>query len=395
MANFFQHPTGLSSYAVIDSKQKRFFAEEKCCYRSAFVCDRDRIVHSMAFRRLGYKTQAFANYAGDHYRTRLTHSLEVAQISRLISEALGVNADLAEAIALAHDLGHPPFGHAGEHALNKAALVAGGVHGFDHNAHTLRIVTLLEQVYPQFDGLNLSWETIEGLIKHNGPIKGAHSKHANVPQYMLDIAAQYKLQPEYFPSLEAQVAGLADDIAYCNHDLDDGVRAGFLAFAEMQHLDTIWQIIKEVDQQYPNLNETRRKNEIIRRLTHLMMQDVIQQTQHNIKHNNIKTIEDIWAHSAYLVQFSPDMESFKNNLKAFLFKKVYHHYQINRMTQRAQRIITKLFGYFEEAPQCLPSPWQERFYAEEANEAKLQVITDYIAGMTDRYAMEEYKRLID
>jgi dGTPase len=380
--------------AVCAKKSYRFFNERPMLPGdSAFTIDRRRIVKSTAFRRLGYKTQAFANAAGDHYRTRLTHSLEVAQISRLISYSLDLNADLAETIALAHDLGHPPFGHAGEAALNKAAVDYLASSGFDHNAHTLRIMVFLEQIYPDFDGLNLTWDTIEGVAKHNGPLTGEHCHNPKISPYLSQLADIYELKPESFPSLEAQVAGLADDIAYCNHDLDDGIRAGFFRLEDLRELKQIWQIINDVDIQYPHLADTRRKSEIIRRLTHLMISDVINQTNDNLTKYNIKTVEDARNHSSYLVNFSPEIENLKNKLKDFLRQKVYTHYEISRMTKRAQHIVTTLFNYFVDAPECLPAPWRDHYTKAGCDSKKVQTIIDYIAGMTDRYAIKEYRNL--
>jgi dGTPase len=380
--------------AVCANQSFRFFKESFILKGdSAFTIDRRRIVKSTAFRRLGYKTQAFANAAGDHYRTRLTHSLEVAQISRLISHSLGLNSDLAETIALAHDLGHPPFGHAGEAALNKAAANHLPSSGFDHNAHTLRIMVFLEQIYPDFDGLNLTWDTIEGVAKHNGPLSEKYCHNFKTPQYLLQLAEIYELKPELFPSLEAQVAGLADDIAYCNHDLDDGIRAGFFRLEDLHELPQIWQIINTVDDDYPNLTDARRKSEIVRRLTHLMIDDVINQTNNNLNKYNIKTPEDARNHNSYLVTFSPEIENLKNKLKEFLRQKVYTHYEISRMTKRAQHIVTTLFNYFIDAPECLPVPWRDNYAKASCDSKKVQTIIDYIAGMTDRYAIKEHRNL--
>ncbi|MFI4983587.1 MAG: deoxyguanosinetriphosphate triphosphohydrolase [Rickettsiales bacterium] len=355
--------------------------------REPFLKDRERIIHSVAFRRLEYKTQVFVNHVGDHYRTRLTHSLEVAQISRAIARDLQLNEDLAELIALAHDIGHPPFGHAGEDGLNEAAAAWGG---FDHNVQTLKTVTKLEQRYAEFDGLNLSWESLEGIVKHNGPFKS--NKESS--QYIFDFSAEYNLHLDSYASLEAQVASLADDIAYINHDIDDGIRAGFFTLEQLQEIPLVNKLVESVKAAFPNISETKIRSETIRRLIKHMTADLVFETRRGLDFHKIKTVLDVRKHKSQLAVFSPEVEKVRLGIKEFLMNNFYRHYQVNRMTLKGQMILKDLFKRFLESPGCLPNSWQGQLKSLD-DHAKARVILDYISGMTDRYAIEEHKKLFN
>ena len=362
----------------------RLYAEEESPTRSVFQRDRDRVIHSTAFRRLEYKTQVFVNHEGDHYRTRLTHSLEVAQIARSVSRALGFNEDLAEAVALAHDLGHPPFGHAGEDALNASMTPFGG---FDHNDQTLRILTRLERRYAEFDGLNLSWETIEGTVKHNGPLKV-------LPPTIAAYVKIHDLETDSWPGVEAQVAALADDIAYNNHDIDDGLRAGLFTIADLDDIPLVGPVFHEVRQRYRDLDGPRLINESIRRLIDRMASDLIAETQRRVADSSVKSAADVRALGRPLVAFSETMSKHDKALKAFLFERMYRHYRVNRMSSKAHRIVQELFQLLHAEPQCLPSEWQSAAHGAGA-QVTARIVADYIAGMTDRFALDEHYRLFD
>lgn len=357
-----------------------------------FLKDRDRVIHSAAFRRLEYKTQVFVNHVGDHYRTRLTHTLEVSQVARMIARKLDLNEDLAETIALCHDLGHPPFGHAGEDGLNEAAKSYGG---FDHNLQTVKVLTQLEQRYAEFDGLNLTWETIEGTVKHNGPVEGPLAKATKqTPTLLKSLSAQIDLQLASFPSLEAQVAGLADDIAYCSHDIDDGIRAGMFKLEELKSIKCIADIYNSVKAAFPAINETRQLNETIRHLVKFMIEDLVFETKKSLDAYKISSPDDVRKHPKALVKFSPEVEDMRDGLKSFLMERVYRHYRVNRMTIKGKQIISELFFCLLEKPECLPTDW----YLKTKDHGKREVaglIIDYIAGMTDRYAIEEHKKLFN
>jgi dGTPase len=378
--------TGLASYASFPHQTRgRLIAEESSPYRNHYQRDRDRIVHSMAFRRLEYKTQVFVNHEGDHYRTRLTHSLEVAQIARTISRALGLCEELAEAIALAHDLGHPPFGHAGEEALNSVMQPYGG---FDHNAHALKIITQLEQRYASFDGLNLSWETIEGIAKHNGPLlpeRNGFHLHADIR--LCD--AHYHLALDGYASLEAQVAALADDIAYHAHDIEDGLRAGLFSIDEVESLPIIGDIYRHNYMLYPHVDVQRIVYESTRSMINGLVSSLLSHTQSILRYHHIESVEQVRKMGIGLVGF-PD-EISKNHLviKAFLMENMYRHYKVNRMSSKAGRVVRDLFIAYMDSPQCLPTMWQRKT-CELDNPAT--VIADYIAGMTDRYAWKEHQQ---
>lgn len=356
---------------------------------SCFQRDRNRIINSMAFRRLEYKTQVFINYIGDHYRTRLTHSLEVAQIARNIARALGLNEDLAETISLAHDLGHPPFGHAGEEGLDEAAKEFGG---FNHNVQTIRILMLLEHRYPEHAGLNLSLETLEGIAKHNGPINIHHDKQIlHDLSNMLAPLAELGCNLNTYPSLEAQVASLSDDIAYCNHDLDDGIRAGFITIDEMLDISKINVIYKEMERLHPKAKQNQLISETIRKLTKVMADDITQETRKLLDVHKIRDYNDVKHQTIPLVAFSEEMDKFRLHMKEFLMERVYKHYTINRVTNKAKRLVKQLFEALYTNPDCLPPEWQAMC---DSSVPLARVVLDYISGMTDRYAVQEYEKVV-
>jgi dGTPase len=379
-------PTPLAPYACrAEESRGRLHSEPESPSRSAFQRDRDRIIHSTAFRRLQYKTQVFVYHEGDHYRTRLTHSLEVAQIARTISRALGLNEDLAEALALAHDLGHTPFGHAGEEALD-AVMQAWG--GFSHNDQTLRILTRLERRYAGFDGLNLTWETLEGTVKHNGPL--ADPLPATIAHYV----RAHDLELATWPSAEAQVAALADDIAYNNHDIDDGLRAGLFAIGDLDRIPLVGPVFAEVRAQHGALDEARLVHEAIRRLIDRMVGDLVAETRRRLADSGVRSVAEIRALGRPVAAFSAGMQANDAALKSFLFERMYRHYRVNRMSSKARRIVQELFRLLHSEPHCLPTEW--RHYCAEQNETvTARTVADYIAGMTDRYALDEHYRLFD
>ena len=377
----------------------RRYDEPPSATRNDFRRDCDRIIHCTAFRRLAHKTQVFVYHEGDHYRTRLTHTLEVTQIARSLARALGLSEDLAEACALAHDLGHPPFGHSGERALDHCLALHGG---FDHNAQTLSVVTRLERRYAAFDGLNLTYETLEGLVKHNGPLTdasgraiGRHAAHG-VAQAILDYNALQDLELALYPSAEAQAGAIADDIAYDAHDIDDGLRARMFAIDELVALPLIGDILAEIEKgarPYPpegGLEPARRVHELVRRLIARMIEDVIGHSRHLIGQCRPGSVEDIRRAGAPVVSFSPAMAAADRAIKAFLFPRMYRHPRIVRIMSDAQSVVTDLFARYICAPDGLPS----RDAPAEAPMGPRQ-IADFIAGMTDRYALSEHARLFD
>ncbi len=344
--------------------------------RLAFERDRDRIIHCAAFRRLEYKTQVFVNHEGDYYRTRLTHSLEVAQIARGIARNLHLNEDLVEALALSHDLGHTPFGHTGEIVLNRLMTSYGG---FEHNRQSLRIVEQLEHRYPGFDGLNLSWETREGIIKHSSDYDCAGS----------DAVKEY--QPQWRATLEAQIIDLADEIAYNNHDIDDGLKAGYIQLEDLSQLELWQQTWLKVGDKFPGLDERRQVLQTISYLIGELIRDLVATTSAKLKQSNIRTLEDVRRQPLNLASFSPQMLELNRQLKKFLYNKLYRHHKVERMRVKAERFLTLLFENYLENPSLLPEKYQLRFdrFGTE------RVICDYIASMTDRYAQDEYKRLYE
>jgi dGTPase len=349
--------------------------------RDAFQRDRDRIIHSVPFRRLMGKTQVFVVPDGDHFRVRLTHSLEVAQIARVAARALGLNEDLTEALALAHDVGHPPFGHAGEDALDGAMCAAGG---FDHNAHTLRLLTHLECPYPRFAGYNLSWETLEGLAKHNGPV--------TAPSWALEEAdAQFGLELDTWPSLEAQVAALADDIAYDNHDIDDGLRAGLFALEEVLEVALVRRSWQEVRPRYPDVPERRLAPELIRHQIGLMVGDLLTETRRRIGEAAPSSPDQVRGAGRPLVSFSETMAAEERQLKAFLYARMYDAPDVKPVKRRAQEVIANLYAAYRDDPSLLPTAWRP----DDADEVTvLRRIGDYMAGMTDRYAIARHEELV-
>jgi dGTPase len=383
--------TALAPYAVTpESSRGRLHREPESPTRSVFQRDRDRIIHSTAFRRLEYKTQVFVNHEGDHYRTRLTHSLEVAQIARSASRALGLNEDLAEAVALAHDLGHTPFGHAGEEALDEAMRPFSG---FEHNDQTLRILTRLERRYAEFDGLNLTWETLEGTVKHNGPLMGAGAKRP-VPPSIAAYVSEHDLELATWPSAEAQVAALADDIAYNNHDIDDGLRAYLFTLGDLDEVPLVGPVFREVRQKYPRLDDARLVHESIRRLIDRMASDLLAETRRRISDGRVRSAADVRGLGAATVAFSDTMRANDRALKAFLFERMYRHYRVNRMSSKARRIVQELFKLLHHEPECLPTEWRQQADGPGAP-VTARVVADYIAGMTDRFALDEHARLFD
>jgi dGTPase len=361
--------------------------------RNAFRRDCDRIIHSTAFRRLAHKTQVFVYHEGDHYRTRLTHTLEVAQIARSLARALGLDEDLAEALALAHDLGHPPFGHAGERALDEALSRFGG---FDHNAQALRIVTDLERRYAAFDGLNLTWETLEGLVKHNGPLTNraglALSRYAEhgVPAAIFAYNQIQDLELWSQPSAEAQVAALSDDIAYDAHDIDDGLRADLFSLDDISEVALVGDIVRGIDAQYTNIDQSRRVHETVRALITRMIEDVNAENDRRVGAHK-PTATEVRRAAGPLIAFSPAMQKADAAIKSFLYPRMYRHERVMRVMGDAERVVGSLFNYFAKAPAELPAEWADGI--ESADEgARARRIADYIAGMTDRYALVEHAR---
>jgi len=383
----------LASYATrADQTRGRLVPEAESPGRSPFQRDRDRIIHATAFRRLQYKTQVFIYHEGDHYRTRLTHSLEVAQIARSVSRRLGLDEDLAEALALAHDLGHTPFGHAGERALQECLAAFGG---FDHNVQTLRIVTRLERRYAAFDGLNLTWETLEGVVKHNGPLTGPHARAGIVvPEAVAAYDRSQPLDLHSFPGPEAQVAALADDIAYNSHDLDDGLRAGLFDEADLLELPLVGPVLGAIRRDWGDLDRSRLAHELVRRMIDLMVTDVLAETRRRLAEAQPCSAADVRGMSMPLVAFSEEMQSHDRALKDFLWGHMYRHWRVNRMTSKARRVVRELFALFHAEPNTLPDEWQA--LADAPGTARTaRVAADYIAGMTDRFALDEHFRLFD
>ena len=380
---------GLAPYASHGPQTRgRLLAEDdgqEATSRSPFQRDRDRIIHSGAFRRLKHKTQVFVYHEGDYFRTRLTHSLEVAQIARSMARALKLNDDLAEAVALAHDLGHTPFGHAGEDALNSAMQTFGG---FDHNDQTIRVVTHLEQRYAGFNGLNLSWETIEGVVKHNGPVTGDAADRG--PVAMIEL--------ENYASAEAQLANLADDIAYLSHDFDDGLRAGLFRLEDICHLPQVSTALKDINQRYGAIDLGRTTHELVRRLISVFAEDVLTVSSRNLVDLELSTADDIRKAGRPLIAFSAPMAADLNCLRDFLFRHMWRHYKVNRMTSKAKRVVTDLFDLFMSETNILPHDWQFSggvALADLSPTERARVIADYIASMTDRYAIIEHQRLFE
>ena len=384
--------TNFSPYACVPEKSRgRLFEEPDSATRTCFQRDRDRIIHSAAFRRLEYKTQVFVNHEGDFFRTRLTHSLEVSQIARSVCRALALNEDLGEALALAHDLGHPPFGHAGEDALQE--LMA-PYDGFDHNAQSLRVVTLLEASYANFLGLNLTWETLEGVVKHNGPLVNSGRKYAELPSAVIEYNAIHDLELHTYASAEAQVAAIADDVAYNNHDIDDGLRARLFTINDLTDVPLVGPVFAEVKKAFPDLDESRIIHESVRRMIGEMVIDLLDETKTRLKDLNPRTPDDIRNSDTPVAGFSESMRANDAALKKFLFENMYRHYKLNRMTSKAKRVVKELFTLLIREPECLPVELYEKCKKIKSTDTA-RVVADYIAGMTDRYALDEYQNLFD
>ena len=370
------------------SSRGRLYPEPGSATRTDFQRDRDRIIHCTAFRRLEYKTQVFVNSEGDHYRTRLTHTLEVAQIARTIARALDLDEDLAEALALAHDLGHTPFGHAGEDALAELMAPHGG---FDHNAQSLALVTKLELRYPEFEGLNLTWECLEGLVKHNGPLLGVADAHP-IPRQIAEYNKIHDLSLSSYAAAEAQVAAIADDIAYNNHDIDDGLRAALFSPNDLKELPLVGRIFADVQRDYPDLDSGRQVAEGVRRMIGEMVGDCLKESRSRITKAAPRTADDVRALDHAVISFSEEMAATEQALKLFLFEHMYRHERVTRMTQEAGRVVQDLFVLFMDAPQRLPGEWRARTESPRC-EQTAWVVADYIAGMTDRFAHDERDRL--
>jgi dGTPase len=388
----------LAPFAVQAATSRgRLHYELEASTRSPYQRDRDRIIHSSAFRKLQYKTQVFVNHEGDFFRTRLTHSIEVAQIARSIARELELDEDLTEALALAHDLGHPPFGHAGERALDSCLSAFGG---FDHNAQTLRVVTALERRYPAFDGLNLTWETLEGLVKHNGPLTdraGApleHYRRHGVPVFILDYSRAQDLQLWSFAGAEAQVAAVADDIAYDAHDLDDGLRAKLFELEEIIAVPLPGRIVAAIRADHPNLDHDRLVHELIRRLIGLLIDDVVRESTGRLAALKPHSADDVRGATAPVAAFSREVGEEDRAIKSFLRPRMYRHPRVMKVMDQAADVVRDLFARYGAQPQDMPAEWGEGLAGlDEA--ARARHIADFIAGMTDRYALAEHARLFD
>ena len=375
----------LAPYAVRpETARGRLHHEPEAPTRSPWQRDRDRIIHSSAFRKLQYKTQVFVNHEGDFFRTRLTHTIEVAQIARSIARELQVDEDLTEALALAHDLGHPPFGHAGEEGLNRGMKPWGG---FDHNAQAIRIVTLLENRYAAFDGLNLTWETLEGLAKHNGPL-------AKPPPYIAEYDARHRLDLHTQPGVEAQIAAAADDIAYHSHDLDDGMRAELFGPEEVSHLPLVGEALRQARLSSLDVPPTRLRNETIRRVINQLAGDLAAESRRRLAKLDPADAQAVRRSKQPVVGFSPPMEQANHAIKEFLRARMYRHWRVNRMSAKAKRMTEHLFTLLVEDISTLPDEWRGRAGDADPRRAALTV-SDYIAGMTDRFAVDEYRKLTD
>ncbi|MBX9845293.1 MAG: deoxyguanosinetriphosphate triphosphohydrolase [Xanthobacteraceae bacterium] len=383
-------------YASDPAKSRgRRFDESPSATRSDFRRDCDRIIHSAAFRRLAYKTQVFVFHEGDHFRTRLTHTLEVTQVARSIARALGLDEDLAEASALGHDLGHPPFGHAGERALDQCLGLFGG---FDHNAHTLHVVTSLERRYADFDGLNLTWDTLEGLVKHNGPLTDrdgrpvARYREGGLPRVIAEYSRVHDLDLWSWPSAEAQAGAISDDIAYDAHDIDDGLRAGMFEIGDLADLPLIGDILRDIAREHPRLDPGRRAHELIRRVLTRMIEDVIGESRRRLEALAPRSAADIRNAGAPVIGFSAAFAEADKAIKAFLYPRLYRHVRIMRIMGEAEAVVRRLFERLVQAPADLPPEWLAGLEPEDAVGRALR-IADYIAGMTDRYAIGEHARL--
>ncbi|KMW57003.1 Deoxyguanosinetriphosphate triphosphohydrolase [Candidatus Rhodobacter oscarellae] len=369
-----------------ETSRGRLFPEDLSTFRSCYQRDRDRIIHASAFRRLKHKTQVFIEHEGDYFRTRLTHSIEVAQVARTIAGALGLNVELTEAVALAHDLGHPPFGHTGEDALQRLMAPYGG---FDHNAQAIRIVTSLERHYADFDGLNLTWEALEGIAKHNGPVTG------DIPYALAEYNARHDLELHTHASAEAQVAALSDDIAYNSHDLHDGLRAELFSTDELAELPLLDGCFAEVDRLYPGLNYYRRRHEALRRFFGLLVEDVIGQATQRLADLAPKDAQDVREAGRPMVRFSDEVWEKLQVTRKFLFHRMYRAPEVVKMRQEVTKAVDALFPLFMAQTDLLPKQWRKDVAAATGETALARIVLDYIAGMTDRFALQEYERLAE
>jgi len=380
-----------------DRSRGRLFSEPPSKTRSPFRRDCDRVIHSTAFRRLKHKTQVFVFHEGDHYRTRLTHSLEVAQIARALARQLGLDEDLTETLALAHDLGHPPFGHAGERALDKCLQTHGG---FDHNAQTLRVITSLEHRYPEFDGLNLTWESLEGIVKHNGPMterSGAPAgryRESGIPVGISDFNQKYDLELWSYASLEAQVAAFADDIAYDAHDIDDGLRAGLFGVDDLKVMPLTAAIIADIDKHYPVIDDARRGAELVRELISYLILAVVSEAGKRLAAAKPQSAHGVRRHNQPLIAFPSAVAAEEAEIKAFLKQHMYRHDRVMRVMGEAEQILFDLFARYQRSPVDLPAEWIEGTERETEGE-RARRIGNFIAGMTDRFALTEHQRLFD
>ncbi len=363
----------------------RLVPEEESSFRSCFQRDRDRIIHASAFRRLKHKTQVFVEHEGDNYRTRLTHSIEVAQVARTIAGALQLNPELTEAVALAHDLGHTPFGHTGEDALHALMAPYGG---FDHNAQAIRIVTCLERHYAGFDGLNLTWETLEAIAKHNGPVVG------DLPWALAECNAAFDLELHTHASAEAQVAALSDDIAYNNHDLHDGLRAGLFTDAEIEALPIVGPCYAEVDRLFPGLDAYRRRHEALRRVFGVMVADVIDTSRALLEASGARSVEDVRHNGAPVIQFSGPIWGELKEIRAFLFTRMYRAPSVMEKRAEVAKVVEALFPFFLAHPNQMPERWHAEIAEAQSEQDLARLVSDYIAGMTDRFALQLHDRLI-
>ncbi|WP_028913724.1 deoxyguanosinetriphosphate triphosphohydrolase [Pseudorhodobacter ferrugineus] len=378
-------------YACLpDASRGRLHEERMSSFRSPFQRDRDRIIHSSAFRRLKHKTQVFVEHEGDYYRTRLTHSIEVAQVARTISGVLGLNTDLAEAIALAHDLGHTPFGHTGEDALAELMAPFGG---FDHNAQALRIVTQLERHYADFDGLNLTWEALEGIAKHNGPVVAGLGEA--LPYALVEANAEWDLELHTYASAEAQVAAIADDIAYSHHDLHDGLRSGLFDEADLMELPVTGPAFAEVDALYPGLEKMRRRHEALRRVFGRMVEDVIAVANIRLDAAKPQSVHDIRAMEGTVIRFSKPLYQELKAIRSFLFTRMYRAPSVMKERTRVTAVVRDLFPLFMAQPELLPTEWAEDVARADTHMLLARIVADYVAGMTDRFAIQEHARLFD
>ena len=377
-----------------DQSRGRLFSESLSSFRSPFQRDRDRIIHSSAFRRLKHKTQVFVEHEGDYYRTRLTHTIEVAQVARTIAGVLNLNTDLAESVALAHDLGHTPFGHTGEDAMERLMTPFGG---FDHNAQALRIVTRLERHYADFDGLNLTWETLEGIAKHNGPVTGpnASEKHDGpLPYALAEVNAAWDLELSTHASAEAQVAAIADDVAYSHHDLHDGLRSGLFTEDDLMELPVTGPAFAEVDRLYPGLEKMRRRHEALRRVFGRMVEDVIAVAQNRLSAAQPKSVDEIRHMGTTVIRFSKPLYQELKAIRAFLFTRMYRAPSVMTERARVTKVVDGLFPLFLDNPGLMPETWAEDVAAARDRTELARVICDYVAGMTDRFALQEGERLL-